>query len=70
MIYTSTIISMEKEVNSEIMSKIERITEYAHKQLVLHKRKYRGPRIAGYNYRDNSEPEMSYAWFRIAAVAE
>jgi hypothetical protein len=25
---------------------------------------------AGYNSRGNSEPEMSYTWFRIAAVAE
>jgi hypothetical protein len=36
----STILNLEKELNSEIMSKFERKMEYAHKQLILHNRKY------------------------------
>jgi hypothetical protein len=67
---TLTVIILEKELNSEFMSTFERIMEYAHKQLVFYNRKYRCPRIAESNSRDNSEPEMSYTWFRIAAVGE
>jgi len=43
MVYTSTTIKVDKELNSEIMSIVYRIMEYAHKQLVPHNRKYGCP---------------------------